>query len=37
VSVQQVPGGQTGGRMLDQPVFTDQELADLAVSPDFRG
>ncbi|WP_238006449.1 hypothetical protein KZZ52_16045 [Dactylosporangium sp. AC04546] len=40
VSVEQLPqgtSGQPGGGMLDQPVFTDQELADLAGSPDFRG
>lgn len=37
VSVEQMPGGQTSGRMPDQPIFTDQELAELAVSPDFRG
>ncbi|MEU7874803.1 hypothetical protein [Dactylosporangium sp. NPDC049140] len=38
VSVEQGPGAQQPGfGMLDQPVFTDQELADLAVLPDFRG
>nr|BFE59485.1 hypothetical protein GCM10020063_040110 [Dactylosporangium thailandense] len=38
VSVEQGPGPQQPGLgILDQPVFTDQELADLAVSPDFRG
>jgi hypothetical protein len=36
VSVEQILGGQPGG-VLDQPIFTDQELAELAVSPDFRG
>ncbi|WP_432830079.1 hypothetical protein [Dactylosporangium sp. CA-092794] len=40
VSLEQLPNGtdrEPIGSMLDQPVFTDQELADLAVSPDFRG
>ena len=38
VSVEQGPGAQQPGfGMLTQPVFTDQELADLAVLPDFRG
>ncbi|HTJ33042.1 MAG TPA: hypothetical protein VL738_07410 [Dactylosporangium sp.] len=38
VSVEQGPGPQQPGfGMLTQPVFTDQELADLAVLPDFRG
>ncbi|GLL03552.1 hypothetical protein [Dactylosporangium matsuzakiense] len=32
VSVQQSPRGPH-----DQPVFTDQQLAEMAVSPDFRG